>query len=66
MKASKLLKVLTNFGWTTDRQKGSHKVLKNGSNSYVFSFGNHEEIGRAMLSRVAKDVKISLQELMMG
>ena len=54
-KASRVLRSLTNIGWSVKRQNGSHRVLsRNGWLDYVFAFHDDEEIGPRMLARIAK------------
>jgi predicted RNA binding protein YcfA (HicA-like mRNA interferase family) len=54
-KARRVLTVLERIGWRIKRQKGSHRLLaREGWPDYEFSFHDSEEIGRRMLSRIAK------------
>ena len=51
-----MLAALLAIGWTIKRQSGtSHKVLsREGWLDFVFPFGDGDEIGPAMLARIAK------------
>lgn len=50
-----MLRALLRKGWQIKRQRGSHKTLAHSDfDDFVFSFGEYEEIGKAMLSRIAK------------
>ena len=54
-KARAVYAALLRIGWTVKRQKGSHKVLaKSGRTDYVFAFHDNEEVGPAMLARIAR------------
>lgn len=56
-----VLAALRRAGWTSERQKGSHKVLaREGWPIFVFSFSDHEEIGPRMLARIAKKTGLDL------
>jgi predicted RNA binding protein YcfA (HicA-like mRNA interferase family) len=46
---------LERIGWTQLRQTGSHRVLRRpGWADFVFAFHDREELGPAMLARIAK------------
>ncbi|MDP1909509.1 MAG: type II toxin-antitoxin system HicA family toxin [Hyphomicrobium sp.] len=54
-KARRVLRALLRTGWTVKRQSGSHRTLaKDGQSDFVFAFHDDEELGPAMLSRIAK------------
>ncbi len=54
-KAGRVLRALKKIGWTEKRQSGSHITLSRpGSADYVFAFHDSDEIGPAMLARIAK------------
>ncbi|MEO7453922.1 MAG: type II toxin-antitoxin system HicA family toxin [Fimbriimonadales bacterium] len=63
-KGSEVLKALLRRGWEIKRQKGSHKTLAHPElGDYVFSFADHEEIGRTMLARIAKRTGLTPDDL---
>jgi len=54
-KARRGLSALHKIGWRIKRQSGSHKTLaREGWPDVVFAFHEDEEIGPAMLARIAK------------
>lgn len=54
-KARRVLSALHKIGWRIKRQSGSHKTLaREGWPDVVFAFHEDEEIGPAMLARIAK------------
>ena len=54
-KASRVLSALQRIGWKLKRTTGSHRVLERaGWPDYVFPFHGGDEIGPAMLGRIAK------------
>lgn len=63
-KGRRVLAALKKIGWTVKRQTGSHKVLqREGYADYVFSFGDSDEVGAQMLSRIAKKTGLSPKDL---
>ena len=61
---SRVLKALLRIGWSVKRQRGSHKTLsRRGSPDFVFAFGDSEEIGPVMLSRIAKQTGLKPDDL---
>jgi predicted RNA binding protein YcfA (HicA-like mRNA interferase family) len=54
-KARRVLAALLRIGWTVRRTTGSHRVLCRADRpDYVFAFHDGDEIGPAMLSRIAR------------
>jgi len=54
-KARRVLAALLRIGWALKRQSGSHRTLSRPDfPDFVFAFHDDEEIGPAMLSRIAK------------
>jgi predicted RNA binding protein YcfA (HicA-like mRNA interferase family) len=54
-KAKRVLAALERLGWRVKRQVGSHKMLaRDGWPNYEFSFHDGDDLGRKILSRVAK------------
>ncbi|MGE0848558.1 MAG: type II toxin-antitoxin system HicA family toxin [Hyphomicrobiaceae bacterium] len=54
-KARRELAALLRAGWVVKRQSGSHRTLsRDGWPDVVFAFHDHEELGPAMLARIAK------------
>ena len=63
-KASRVLRALQNIGWSIKRQTGSHRTLaKYGEQDYVFSFHDGDEIGPAMLAKIAKKTGLKPEDL---
>ena len=54
-KARRVLAALLRIGWVVKRQSGSHRTLsRSGWPDVVFAFHDDEELGPAMLARIAK------------
>jgi predicted RNA binding protein YcfA (HicA-like mRNA interferase family) len=54
-KAKRVLAALRRIGWRSKRQSGSHRTLaRDGWADVVFAFHDDEEIGPAMLAKIAK------------
>jgi predicted RNA binding protein YcfA (HicA-like mRNA interferase family) len=54
-KARRVLAALLRIGWALKRQSGSHRTLaRDGYPDVVFAFHDDEELGPAMLARIAK------------
>jgi predicted RNA binding protein YcfA (HicA-like mRNA interferase family) len=54
-KAKRVLAALLRIGWSVKRQTGSHRTLaRPGWPDVVFAFHDHDEIGPALLARIAK------------
>ena len=52
------------IGWIVIRQSGSHRVLaRSGWSNYVFAFHDREEIGSAMLARIARKTGLKPEDL---
>jgi predicted RNA binding protein YcfA (HicA-like mRNA interferase family) len=63
-KANRVLAALYRIGWSLKRQSGSHKTLSRaGWPDFVFAFHEREEIGRRMLSRIAKHTGLKPEDL---
>jgi predicted RNA binding protein YcfA (HicA-like mRNA interferase family) len=63
-KARRVLAALERLGWTVKRQSGSHKTLaREGWPDVVFAFHNDEELGPAMLTRIAKRTGLTPNDL---
>ena len=63
-KAKRVLAALLRIGWRIDRTTGSHKLLRReGWSDYEFSFHDRAEIGRAMLSRIARHTGLKPDDL---
>ena len=64
-KARRVLAALQRIGWTVKRQSGgSHKVLaRNGWPNQVFAFHDGDEIGPAMLAKIAKRTGLQPEDL---
>jgi predicted RNA binding protein YcfA (HicA-like mRNA interferase family) len=63
-KARRVLAALERLGWTVKRQSGSHKTLaRDGWPDVVFAFHDDEELGPAMLARIAKRTGLTPNDL---
>ncbi|SPF48352.1 conserved hypothetical protein [Candidatus Sulfopaludibacter sp. SbA4] len=58
------LAALLRIGWRIDRTTGLHKLLRReGWSDYEFAYHDRAEIGRAMLSRIAKHTGLKPEDL---
>ena len=57
MKCSELLRILTQNGWYTISQKGSHMKLGHPVKTYRIIFPNHgsQEVGKGLENRILKE-----------
>ena len=63
-KARRVLAALLRIGWHIKRQSGSHRTLARvGWPDFVFAFHDDEEIGPAMLARIAKRTGLTPNDL---
>jgi predicted RNA binding protein YcfA (HicA-like mRNA interferase family) len=63
-KASRVLAALLRVGWRIERTSGSHRLLRReGWADYEFAFHDKAELGRAMLSRIAKHTGLKPKDL---
>jgi predicted RNA binding protein YcfA (HicA-like mRNA interferase family) len=63
-KARRVLAALLRIGWRIKRQTGSHRTLdRAGWPDFVFAFHDDEEIGPAMLARIAKRTGLKPEDL---
>jgi predicted RNA binding protein YcfA (HicA-like mRNA interferase family) len=63
-KAAKVFRALLRKGYTVKSQKGSHVILTHPERSdYVWAFHDGEEIGPAMLARIAKHTGLRPEDL---
>ena len=63
-KARRVLAALKRIGWSVIRTTGSHKTLvRDGWPDFVFSFHDSDEIGSAMLARIAKRTGLAPEDL---
>jgi len=63
-KARRVLAALLRIGWSIKRTSGSHRILQRaGWPDYVFAFHDNDEIGPAMMSRIAKHTGLSPDDL---
>ena len=59
-----MLAALDRIGWRVKRQSGSHKPLaREGWLDYEFAFHDNDELGRKILSRVAKHTGLRPEDL---
>ena len=59
-----MLAALERMGWRVKRQSGSHKLLaRNGWPDCEFAFHDHDELGRKILSRIAKHTGLRPEDL---
>ena len=63
-KAKRVLAALLRLGWRLKRQSGSHRTLERKDwADLVFAFHDDDEIGPAMLSRIAKRSGLTSNDL---
>ena len=63
-KARRVLAALERIGWRVKRQSGSHKLLtREGWPDYEFSFHDSAELGRRILSRIARHTGLQPEDL---
>jgi predicted RNA binding protein YcfA (HicA-like mRNA interferase family) len=63
-KARLVLAALRRIGWTQKRQSGSHRILSRpGWTDYVFCFHDDDNIGPAMMARIAKHTGLTQDDL---
>ena len=63
-KARKVFAGLLSIGWLVKRQTGSHKTMtREGWPDYTFAFHDGDEIGPAMLVRIAKHTGLRPEDL---
>jgi predicted RNA binding protein YcfA (HicA-like mRNA interferase family) len=59
-----VLAALGRIGWRVKRQSGSHRLLvREGRPDYEFAFHDNDELGRKILSRVAKHTGVRPEDL---
>ncbi len=62
--ASRVLAALLRIGWVVKRQSGSHRTLSRaGWPDFVFAFHDRDEIGPAMMARIAKRTGLTREDL---
>ena len=62
--AKRVLAALERVGWRVKRQVGSHKMLeREGWPDYEFAFRDSDELGRKILSRLAKHTGLRPEDL---
>ena len=63
-KARRVLAALERIGWRVKRQSDSHKLLtRAGWQDYEFAFHDNAELGRKMLSRIARHTGLRPEDL---
>jgi len=63
-KAKRVYAALQRSGWKEKRQSGSHRILERaGWPDFLFAFHDGEEIGGAMLARIAKKTGLTPGDL---
>ncbi|HEX7184399.1 MAG TPA: type II toxin-antitoxin system HicA family toxin [Thermoanaerobaculia bacterium] len=63
-KASRVLAALLRIGWRIKRRTGSHCTLeRSGWPNYTWAFHDREEIGPAMLARIARATGLTPSDL---
>ena len=64
VKAKQLLAALLRIGWEVAWQRGSHRRLKrSGWPNYTLAFHDNEEVGPALLARIAKKTGLQPDDL---
>jgi len=64
-KGKKVLKALQRIGWVVKaRHGGSHRTLcREGWPNYTWAFGDDEELGPRMLTRIAKHTGLKPEDI---
>ena len=63
-RARRVLAALVRIGWRIKRQSGSHRTLaRDDWPDFVFAFHDGDEIGPAMLARIARHTGLSPRDL---
>ena len=63
-KARRVLAALEHIGWRVKRQSGSHKLLaREAWPDYEFAFHDNAELGRRILSRIARHTGLRPEDL---
>ncbi len=63
--ADKVIKALSKIGFQSTRQKGSHLVMKHPDGRItVIPIHKGEEIGRGLLRKIIREVKLSREEFL--
>lgn len=63
-KARRVLAALRRIGWTVKRRSGSHLTLaRTGWADFVFAFHDDEELGPAMMARIARHAGLTPDDL---
>ena len=66
VKAKQAFKALLKIGWSVSSQTGSHIKLKHKTLAYpmyVWSYGDSDELGSKILSRIAKHTRLTAEDL---
>ncbi|MBI4703348.1 MAG: type II toxin-antitoxin system HicA family toxin [Deltaproteobacteria bacterium] len=64
IKAGRVLSALLRIGWSVGRRKGSHlRLVRAGWRPVTFAFHEADEIGPAMLAKIAKDTGLRPEDL---
>jgi predicted RNA binding protein YcfA (HicA-like mRNA interferase family) len=66
VKAKRAFKALLKIGWEVVSQSGSHIKLKHRASlypMYVWSYGDGDELGSKILSRIAKHTGLKPEDL---
>lgn len=63
-KARRVLAALLRIGWQVKRQAGSHRRLSRPNwPDYTFAFHDDDEIGSAMMARIARKTGLKPEDL---
>ena len=63
-KARRVLAALLRIGWSVKRTSGSHRILQRvGWPDHVFAFHDNDEVGPAMMARIAKHTGLQPDDL---
>ena len=64
IKAKRLFAALERLGWKVTRQSGSHRtMMRPGYAPITFAFHDRDEIGPAMLAKIAKKTGLRPEDL---
>lgn len=65
LSATKLVKILSKFGYYTDHQTGSHIILRHDKPPFRrITVPNHKEIARGTLNSIIEDTGLAREEVL--
>ena len=62
MSGQAVVQVLTSFGWSASRQRGSHIIMTKEGEMATLSVPNHKEVARGTLRSLIRDANLTTDE----